>query len=250
MIMKIKYIIPIIATLIAVALPVSAHRGKTDAYGGHYDNETGEYHYHHGYPAHEHINGVCPYNFDDQTNHQNGTSSSTATHKPENHIESPDPLSPALADIKPTSSPVSVSTETTTGTATPKTNKSNGLFLLVPAAVGGCIGIYALRRRKKDKQTSTDTDATSPQNSKHIKIPKGYSLDERSLPYTNDRVYGWGEEFNVFVTKYGKCYHQSRCNSLTQKNKRLLHRYTAINKGYKPCPHCKPIDCIDEWYKE
>ncbi len=29
-----------------------AHAGRTDAYGGHYDNETGEYHYHHGYPAH------------------------------------------------------------------------------------------------------------------------------------------------------------------------------------------------------
>ena len=38
-----------------------AHSGRTDSYGGHYDYSTGEYHYHHGYSAHQHINGLCPY---------------------------------------------------------------------------------------------------------------------------------------------------------------------------------------------
>lgn len=38
-----------------------AHPGGTDSAGGHYDTETGEYHYHHGHPAHQHKNGVCPY---------------------------------------------------------------------------------------------------------------------------------------------------------------------------------------------
>ena len=52
-----------------------AHPGKTDEYGGHYDYEAGEYHYHHGYPAHQHPDGVCPYNFDDQTDHSSGSSS-------------------------------------------------------------------------------------------------------------------------------------------------------------------------------
>ena len=44
-------------------LPISgaAHPGKTDANGGHYDRSTGEYHYHHGYPAHQHPDGICPY---------------------------------------------------------------------------------------------------------------------------------------------------------------------------------------------
>lgn len=40
---------------------IYAHSGKTDANGGHYNNSTGEYHFHHGYAAHQHINGVCPY---------------------------------------------------------------------------------------------------------------------------------------------------------------------------------------------
>lgn len=42
-----------------------AHSGRTDSQGGHHDNKNksglGSYHYHHGYPAHLHPGGVCPY---------------------------------------------------------------------------------------------------------------------------------------------------------------------------------------------
>lgn len=42
-----------------------AHSGVTDADGGHYDynheSALGIYHYHHGYNAHTHSNGICPY---------------------------------------------------------------------------------------------------------------------------------------------------------------------------------------------
>lgn len=45
---------------------VDAHSGRTDANGGHRDNQNksglGSYHYHcGGYPAHLHEGGVCPY---------------------------------------------------------------------------------------------------------------------------------------------------------------------------------------------
>jgi hypothetical protein len=52
---------------------VIAHSGRTDKRGGHYDKSTGEYHYHHGYPAHQHIDGICPYNHDDKTDHNSGS---------------------------------------------------------------------------------------------------------------------------------------------------------------------------------
>lgn len=58
--------------------PVFAHPGRTDSKGGHTDSSTGEYHYHHGYSAHDHYDmdgdGVvdCPYDFDDKTNHDRG----------------------------------------------------------------------------------------------------------------------------------------------------------------------------------
>ena len=48
-------------TVFVLALPIYAHKGNTDSNGGHYDRESGSYHYHHGYPAHSHTNGVCPY---------------------------------------------------------------------------------------------------------------------------------------------------------------------------------------------
>ena len=38
-----------------------AHPGGTDENGGHYVGNSGKYHYHHGESAHQHPNGVCPY---------------------------------------------------------------------------------------------------------------------------------------------------------------------------------------------
>lgn len=50
----------LIFALLLCALPAAASPGGTDGNGGHIDAATGEYHFHHGYPAHQHINGVCP----------------------------------------------------------------------------------------------------------------------------------------------------------------------------------------------
>lgn len=44
-----------------LTISAAAHSGGTDSKGGHRDHSTGEYHYHHGKPAHQHKNGVCPY---------------------------------------------------------------------------------------------------------------------------------------------------------------------------------------------
>lgn len=71
-----------------VTVLVFAHGGRTDANGGHYDRSTGEYHYHHGYPAHQHANGVCPYDYDDKTNHPSGGSSGKDTTRKETQKES------------------------------------------------------------------------------------------------------------------------------------------------------------------
>ena len=43
------------------SITLYAHSGGTDGAGGHTNHSTGEYHYHHGRPAHQHPNGVCPY---------------------------------------------------------------------------------------------------------------------------------------------------------------------------------------------
>ena len=59
--MKKLKILLIIAIFLLIPLVALAHSGRTDSNGGHYNRSTGEYHYHHGYPAHQHPNGVCPY---------------------------------------------------------------------------------------------------------------------------------------------------------------------------------------------
>ncbi len=79
-----RWLILILVLFIVSCLPffAAAHPGKTDANGGHYDRETGEYHYHHGHPAHDHYDidgdGIidCPYNFVDKTGQNSGGRSS------------------------------------------------------------------------------------------------------------------------------------------------------------------------------
>lgn len=88
-----------------------------------------------------------------------------------------------------------------------------------------------------------ENDNTTQKNS----IPSRYAIDENNLPYVKNRVYGWGKEFNVFITKKGKYFHRSKCSKIKGKNKILLHRYTAV-KSYEPCPYCKPKSNIDKWY--
>lgn len=70
------FIIVIIIHLLLSSIIVYAHSGNTDSNGGHYNRSTGGYHYHHGYPAHQHNNGICPYNFKDKINDNNNLSSS------------------------------------------------------------------------------------------------------------------------------------------------------------------------------
>lgn len=94
--MKKKYILLLCLHVFLSSLLVlsaSAHGGKTDSNGGHYDDSTGEYHYHHGYPAHDHRDADgdgdvdCPYNFDDKTNHDSNSSDSDSNSATSNSTE-------------------------------------------------------------------------------------------------------------------------------------------------------------------
>ncbi len=80
-----KRCVAVLLFLIVFTTPLSAHAGKTDSAGGHYDHDSGEYHYHHGYPAHSHYDmdgdgrKDCPYNFDDRTGYNSGEPSSSSS---------------------------------------------------------------------------------------------------------------------------------------------------------------------------
>ncbi len=79
----------LLAFLLLFLFPAAslAHSGRTDSSGGHYDRSTGEYHYHHGYSAHQHPGGVCPYSATSSSgssgssgSSSNSSSSSSATY--------------------------------------------------------------------------------------------------------------------------------------------------------------------------
>lgn len=81
-----KQLVNVLVTIVlCVGMSVSgmAHSGRTDGNGGHKDNKNvsglGSYHYHHGYPAHLHPNGVCPY----ENNGENGSVTTNTTSKSE-----------------------------------------------------------------------------------------------------------------------------------------------------------------------
>lgn len=61
MMKKVFLILLILVIVLSITFPTFAHSGRTDSQGGHHDRSNGSYHYHHGYPAHDHPNGECPY---------------------------------------------------------------------------------------------------------------------------------------------------------------------------------------------
>lgn len=79
--MRLPVVVVLFAAALAFALSttVFAHPGRTDSSGGHYDRETGEYHYHHGFEAHQHVNGECPFDFVDLTGQNSGGDGSGGT---------------------------------------------------------------------------------------------------------------------------------------------------------------------------
>ena len=80
---KITRILTVLLACMLISSTAFAHSGRTDSAGGHHDYKNvsglGSYHYHHGYPAHLHPNGVCPYSSTAQTSSSSAKSSSSST---------------------------------------------------------------------------------------------------------------------------------------------------------------------------
>ena len=77
-----KKVFLILAVGVLLINSAFAHSGRTDSNGGHTNHSTGEYHYHHGQPAHQHPNGVCPYDYVDAAEHKSGSSSQSGSASP------------------------------------------------------------------------------------------------------------------------------------------------------------------------
>lgn len=86
----------LVAVLLCLHIPLVAfaHPGRTDSSGGHYNRSTGEYHYHHGNPAHQHTDkngdGIleCPYLIDGTLNSSNSDVKSGKIERPKEETDS------------------------------------------------------------------------------------------------------------------------------------------------------------------
>lgn len=122
-----KKAIVLIAALLFAVLSVTcfAHSGRTDANGGHWDNSAGEYHYHHGHPAHDHPGGVCPYSADyGKSQNENGGNSYSVN------------------------SYGGSSGKKTSGTTEEKKNSPDGVIIGIAAATTAGAGAYLFAKKR------------------------------------------------------------------------------------------------------
>lgn len=266
----------VICLLLTGPLRAAGHSGRTDASGGHYNRSTGEYHYHHGYPAHQHTGGVCPYDFDDQTRSAPGAGSGTKK-------------------STTTSSPSSTSRGTPSGAWAPKKGLSKSpWFPLAIPVVGVAIaaimiawvagGARKYRREKEREELIAQQRAQQLANARLEEERRMEAEARRYERFMKQRgeyagLYGWktptelahiagmsedleigadnlpkekgsdhwGDRYTFYIAPSGQTFHRKpTCN------KAAPHPVHAMKLGARrPCLNCHPVLPEDFlWYAE
>ena len=224
--MKKKYITLLLIILFAIPAVSFGHPGNTDGNGGH--NSSTGYHYHHGYPEHQHINGQCPYDFDDKTGQNSGSSTDYNDNNNDNNNQ-------YIASAEPADNPLVDAIS----------------YLLMFAMYGLIIWafimviIIAIKKEPEKKPVYTTTQCKPQKNiatiapiTNEVKInpttcyaePIGAKPEQR--PEYKKTVF-------VYVTKSGNKYHRKNCTVLTGGERRL-DVSVAKGLGYTPCSKCNP----------
>lgn len=244
----------------------SAHPGRTDANGGHHVTATGEYHYHHGYPAHQHPGGVCPY----------------AETKEEKSIQE------RLDDVIESGGDSQASNTVEPEREKPK-NQIGGLialgafvaiFFILPLLSAIIEGLsWQLEKRKKQvKQEPQALPRPNPTKPKPVQpLMRTISKEEREHMIQADTyretcggrsiremagvpedVYfdSWDrpntlncdptdDPFFVYVTKNGASYHLRTCR--LAKTASPMNICQAMAEGKQPCKLCRPMEKLPDF---
>ena len=188
-----------------------AHSGDVDSFGGHFLG--GNYHYHHGHPAHEHTGGVCPYG--DYLGRQRFY---------EGYYSFWDgwdgwPYVFAFGFFL----------------------VGGGLWLAVSAIRDK---YYELRFNRRVARITARANglASLGEDISYARvvelferIPDGVMIGNDYLPREVAATHHWGDKYTVFVTYLGKYYHTKDC----------FYGHTPVHVckrpfGLKPCPKCHP----------
>lgn len=211
MLIKFERIIIILMFSLAIIAPSFAHSGRTDSNGGHYVTATGEYHYHHGYPAHDHIDGVCPYNTIKTNNRHNSISTSSSTSAISNNL-------------------YIILGATGICMFTIKTRYKH----------------YKEKKQFDENKEHYKSIYEGKSPFELAKVPTNIQFDTDNLPIIIDGSgLKWGKEYTVYLSKTGSSYHsrQGCSNSVN-----AVHIFT-IFKSKTACRKCVHTDIkIPNWY--
>lgn len=243
-----RYILLFAAMLFTLTCTVAfAHAGKTDSKGGHYDYSTGEYHYHHGYPAHKHTNGKCPYDFDDKTGESSGSSSSGSYYS-QTYTSAP----------RTTRSPVSTNQSTVQRASRPSLGIFGQPWFYILSFGGVFVLVCVIQSRIKEKERLQAEERKRQEYEKQkrektefyrthdlrvlCKIPDNIRISSDLVPYSINvpEGYKYGADLDVYLGR--NCYHRKTCRHAIG----LPPRNAYFVYDYYPCSQCKPAALPDQ----
>ena len=214
--------------LFAFSSTTLAHSGRTDENGGHYDRSTGEYHYHHGYPAHQHEDGICPYDFDDRTGWDSGSHSVSVT---DEHVKD------NVAEFRNSSG----------------TGEGGSIITWLFTILGGgyagflCIviasSVFHDHREKKREKEYYSAQYSGKHMSDLIGIPPRSIIGADGLPKEKG-AQKWGK-YTVYVTNSGHSFHR-----ILGCSKARIEKNIAQCQFMNPCKRCYKDNLPSiEWYQ-
>ena len=279
--------IAVALALLFFAGPALAHSGRTDSQGGHYDSETGEYHFHHGYPAHQHydIDGDgkpdCPYDFVDKTGSRSGSSGSSAKAAKESGAKAQTTQAAEGKESDGTRS--AIAGWCTAGVATlaafalwrkgeaegkahneamdglrktlrQETSKVEAQTELIDTfgkrVQAQQAEILALKRDNAKKQVDADR-ANRELDRQQGRIPREIAFATDGMPAywrpDSERPYG---SYTVYIRRDSGIYHLDRyCAGWAPE---VGHLFDVLETPLRPCKRCAagrlPVDKIPDWY--
>lgn len=226
-----KRIFLTLALVLSLSATAIAHPGRTDGKGGHHVGGTSEYHYHHGYSAHQHTGGVCPYDFDDKTGEDSGSSSSGS--------------SPSSSAVSIPSSPEEEESALDIFwrvinliLITPSMLFFGFLFFVIPVLVPiqNAIG-------KRNEKWKAYTKKTRTEIACECGMPKEFYIDKKDLPHKKGSDL-YSDPLTVHMELRRRRYHsRPTCtySPTTPVNVTQLYCCWA-------CPKCRPPRLDLSWY--
>lgn len=210
---RIIAMLAIIAVLITgLSFTALAHSGRTDSAGGHHDYNNvsglGSYHYHHGYPAHLHPGGVCPY----ATTSTPSTTTTTTT---------PTTTAPAVTTKTLTASYPGISIYLNNSLLIPK--DANG-SVVAPFIVNGTTYL-PVRAIANALNLAVDWNSSS------------YTITLNSSDQ-NEELAFFRNNAAIVIEDDDTYYHHFDCPNWQDQKYQLFNTNLADELGYIPCPDC------------